>query len=473
MAYIKKDWVGSRNPLEADPGSTPITEEALDHLETQYDEAVAYTDEAVEGVVAQVAEVAQGVSDVANVVNTGRLSEQALNATVGAEVAVQTPGIVVGTPNAAPHTFAAIGDSITAYEPTLTAGYAMLGPAMAGDVLHDWARFATGGFTLQQINDTHLPSALNWGAKYILVAGGTNDVTQSTFDPAVAGALLASMCERIVAAGRVPILWAPPPRITRRAETMKLVTVARELASRNGWEILDAWRLLLDPATGELNTAYDSGDGLHPNRAGHVVLARELAVILRRLMPGPTRGWLDSALYDPALNAATGLMPDSNSDGRSNGFVAAYGTVGTSTVPGAPRGAWQAVTVASGVTTDGAIVADVAGAIPGHTYEIRYVAEANLAAAGPTFLLGSNLSWRSATANIEAISTPQKPQLGNLGGLTSADRLYYKTRSVCPPGADRVRHSLFTGTPTVAPAVDAYLRVAQFSVRDLTALGLA
>lgn len=87
MAYIKKDWVGSRNPLEADPGSTPITEEALDHLETQYDEAVAYTDEAVEGVVAQVAEVAQGVSDVANVVNTGRLSEQALNATIGAAVA--------------------------------------------------------------------------------------------------------------------------------------------------------------------------------------------------------------------------------------------------------------------------------------------------------------------------------------------------------------------------------------------------
>lgn len=43
MAYIKKDWVGSRNPLEADPGSTPITEAALDHLETQYDEAVAYT----------------------------------------------------------------------------------------------------------------------------------------------------------------------------------------------------------------------------------------------------------------------------------------------------------------------------------------------------------------------------------------------------------------------------------------------
>lgn len=76
MAYIKKDWVGSRNPLEADPGSTPITEEALDHLETQYDEAVAYTDEAVEGVVAQATEVA-------DVIATGRLSEQALNATFG------------------------------------------------------------------------------------------------------------------------------------------------------------------------------------------------------------------------------------------------------------------------------------------------------------------------------------------------------------------------------------------------------
>lgn len=38
MVYTKKDWVGSTDPLVGDPGATPITEDALNHLETQYDE---------------------------------------------------------------------------------------------------------------------------------------------------------------------------------------------------------------------------------------------------------------------------------------------------------------------------------------------------------------------------------------------------------------------------------------------------
>lgn len=42
MVYIKKEWVGTADPLVGESGATPITEEALDHLETQYDEAVAF-----------------------------------------------------------------------------------------------------------------------------------------------------------------------------------------------------------------------------------------------------------------------------------------------------------------------------------------------------------------------------------------------------------------------------------------------
>lgn len=43
MAYVKRTWVGTENPLVAEPGSTAITDTALNHLETQYDEAVAAT----------------------------------------------------------------------------------------------------------------------------------------------------------------------------------------------------------------------------------------------------------------------------------------------------------------------------------------------------------------------------------------------------------------------------------------------
>lgn len=49
MAYEKQEWVGSENPLEGDPGSTPLSDDRLNHLETQYDEAVAYTDQALLG----------------------------------------------------------------------------------------------------------------------------------------------------------------------------------------------------------------------------------------------------------------------------------------------------------------------------------------------------------------------------------------------------------------------------------------
>lgn len=41
MAYVKQEWVGSTNPLVGDPGSTPVTDVSLNHLETQYDEALA------------------------------------------------------------------------------------------------------------------------------------------------------------------------------------------------------------------------------------------------------------------------------------------------------------------------------------------------------------------------------------------------------------------------------------------------
>lgn len=43
MAYVKRLWVGTENPLVAEPGSTPITDERLNHLETQYDEAILAT----------------------------------------------------------------------------------------------------------------------------------------------------------------------------------------------------------------------------------------------------------------------------------------------------------------------------------------------------------------------------------------------------------------------------------------------
>lgn len=67
MAYVKQTW--QDNPPSA---TTPISAERLNHLETQYDEAVATLEPAV--------------SDLSDTVNTGRLSETELITTIDGRI---------------------------------------------------------------------------------------------------------------------------------------------------------------------------------------------------------------------------------------------------------------------------------------------------------------------------------------------------------------------------------------------------
>lgn len=50
MVYVKQEWIGSLDPLVGDPGSTPLSAERMEHLETQYDEAVDFVDERTDGI---------------------------------------------------------------------------------------------------------------------------------------------------------------------------------------------------------------------------------------------------------------------------------------------------------------------------------------------------------------------------------------------------------------------------------------
>lgn len=96
MVYEKNEWVGSDNPHIGEPGSTPILDDWLNHLETQYDESVLYTDAAI----ADIPEPEPGLKVYANAA--------AVDAVAAAEVGV----LVTSTPA----TFLNISDGTIAYD---------------------------------------------------------------------------------------------------------------------------------------------------------------------------------------------------------------------------------------------------------------------------------------------------------------------------------------------------------------------
>lgn len=82
-----------------------------------------------------------------------------------------------------------------------------------------------------------------------------------------------------------------------------------------GVPLAEIYGALVDPTTGFLKSTYDSGDGLHPNDAGHLAIAQAFAPFLSALAVGtalPDYPWLVQAkpnTQDIAAMLAQPLMP--------------------------------------------------------------------------------------------------------------------------------------------------------------------
>ncbi len=227
------------------------------------------------------------------------------------------------------------GDSITnASGATSNNGFVHLVRYIAGTRLVDQVIhvYATGGYTSAQVLATHIPVACAGDAGVIHLAVGTNDgggsVTVAEF-----GANVQAAYDQIVAAGKKMSVSLIPPRGVGATDAWR-----RDRAAFNEW--LSQWAqlrgvpvadtsTLVDPTTGHLNAIYDSGDGTHPNDAGHAKIAEAVAAAVVRVLPVPAHRQVKS----PSVNlAAGGAMDGAVTGGLPAGWAEIAGGTGTAPV---------------------------------------------------------------------------------------------------------------------------------------------
>lgn len=253
-----------------------------------------------------------------------------------------------------------IGDSITANGLTAGGGYEPRAWYVLASMLSD-ARFhitgvgGTGGFTIAQVQATHLPGALASDAQFVLVQAGRNDVLAPTAIATVIATFKAVFAS-IVNAGKTPILTtqlAQGTSGTPNSTAQKLLkdqidTFLRLYARSNRWPLIDFAAVTTDPTGGYWLSSL-SADVSHPNAAGAKVMAAAMNTALTPyLPPGQPYRPLDSSTALSGVNLVTnGLMlTDAGADGIPDSATGQW------TVPGSwtGTGTFSLVAASSGDT---------------------------------------------------------------------------------------------------------------------------
>jgi lysophospholipase L1-like esterase len=118
--------------------------------------------------------------------------------------------------------------------------------------------------------------------EHVHVQIGTNDangVSLATFQANIVA--IRAKCD---AAGVPMSMGLIPPRGSSVGSTITATLVSYNMwlriwAPRAGVRLADTYGCLVDPATRYLAAAYDSGDGTHPNNAGHLAMANAIATM--------------------------------------------------------------------------------------------------------------------------------------------------------------------------------------------------
>lgn len=190
---------------------------------------------------------------------------------------------------------------------------------------------------------------------FILI--GTNDNGANSI--ATYQANIIAIKAKADAAGLPIAFGTVPPRGTGATTGQQAYITAQNLwlrtwAAAQGCPVADVFTALVDPTTGLMAAAYDSGDHIHPNDDGHTAIAAEVSPVVAALVERPV--W-------PVTTATAGLVTDplaAAASGWTNWDVAAGFVVGmdysnVAAVDGdLPAGQWLRLTVpnASGGTTN-------------------------------------------------------------------------------------------------------------------------
>lgn len=113
----------------------------------------------------------------------------------------------------------------------------------------------------------------------------------------------------------------------------------RQWCHRRDIPCVDVYAATVDPATGGLLAAYDSGDGVHPNDAGHLAIANAVATELKLQLDLPTQqngggivsgSWTHLAGTAASLSIVDGYQRFSVNNATGSPVITTYGLpVGT------------------------------------------------------------------------------------------------------------------------------------------------
>ncbi len=177
----------------------------------------------------------------------------------------------------------------------------------------------------------------------IIFAAGTNDTDPSTILSSIQSAW--ELCQ---AAKKSMIVCTVPPRgsgegaeIAARIATQNIFikTWARSV----GAGVADTFFALVDPATGYLAAGYDSGDGVHPNNAGHLAMAEVIAAAMTSASSA-MRAWpmgMGGGLMTDTLQQ----VPTGNYGYLIGPFVTPVRSIVASSDGDLPAGSWRRITV--------------------------------------------------------------------------------------------------------------------------------
>jgi lysophospholipase L1-like esterase len=184
------------------------------------------------------------------------------------------------------------GDSIGAGTGASNFAYAFMPQAlqMVGGFVgrYDSIQSGVAGNTSAQVL-ARMDATLALGPQVAVILIGTNDAAQSV-PVATFAANVTAMVRKCKARG-VPVILCPaPPRAASATSAQHTFTQAyawwiRLNAPSLGCELAETHNVLVDVTNtnGAMLSTYDSGDGTHPNDAGHQKMAVEVAKALKRL----------------------------------------------------------------------------------------------------------------------------------------------------------------------------------------------
>lgn len=243
------------------------------------------------------------------------------------------------------------GDSITAGSGASSTGLAFINQACRIAGRARATPKVNGGVAGERSSQvlTRVPAIIAEGIDHLHIQVGTNDASQSV-TVATFGANVAAIADLARKAGLSASIGLVPPRGAAASTTIHQLTRLYNVwitmwAPSAGLTVADTYTPLVDPTTGYLAAASDSGDGTHPSNAGHLLMAPEVAaaIIARHIDPPWPVTSVDPVglISNPLINGTTGWVTRATTGTATITTTAVAPELGDAL----PRGNWLTVRI--------------------------------------------------------------------------------------------------------------------------------